>query len=114
MRLRYADCRTVAHQGTVEASYFDAGRASNVEDGAGIVRGVRGRDHKQQRPEAPHRRRASHHQRLPIARFASPIVVVLALVGYSWIGAWPSWGAFEQLRHECRDAQTPASVLQGR
>ena len=39
------------------------------------------------------------------------IVVVLAFVGYSWIGAWPSLGACEQLLHEYRDAETPASVL---
>ena len=71
MRLRYAKGGAVADKGTVEASHFYTGCARRVDDGAGVVRGARGRREQQQRPEAPHRRRASRHHRLPIARFAA-------------------------------------------
>ena len=132
MRIGQADCRTVAHQDTVEASHFYTGCARRVEDNA-IVGGCccpceyyeqwephdaaatrRGRsppcDARRQRPTR-FSVQAQREGQPFMAGTGCAIVVVLAFVGYSWIGAWPSLGACEQLLHEYRDAETPASVL---
>ena len=123
MRLREADFGAVAHQRAVEASHFDAGCARRVEDNA-IVGGCccpceyyeqwephdaaatrRGRsppcDARRQRPTR-FSVQAQREGQPFMAGTGCAIIELLALVGYSWIGAWPSWGAFEQLRHDCR------------